>query len=138
MSDQEKIKIEVVIGPATVRVEAPPEKLEEAVKQVISAIKAVLPQISAEELGHVQRGERTRKRMQPTCSELLRGLMEEGWFDTPRTLSEVVQELARRGYNYNSTAVSHSLLDLVRERILSREGTPRRYVYYRSKKEGGN
>lgn len=137
MSNQEKIKIEVAIGPATVRIEAPPDKLEEAVKQVISAIKAVLPQIPAEELGHVQRGERARKRMQPTCSELLRGLMDEGWFDTPRTLSEVVQELARRGYNYNSTAVSHSLLDLVRERALSREGTPRRYVYYRSKREEG-
>ena len=135
MSDQEKIKVEVQIGPATVRVEAPPERLEEAVKQVVSAIKAVLPQISAERLGQVQRGERARRRAQPTCSELLRGLMEEGWFDTPRSLSEVVQELARRGYNYNSTAVSHSLLDLVRERSLSREGTPRRYVYFRSKRE---
>jgi len=137
MSAQEKIRIEVEIGPATVRVEAPPDKLEEAVKQVISAIKAVLPEISAE-VGQVQRGERARRRMQPTCSELLRGLMEEGWFDTPRSLSEVVRELARRGYNYNSTAVSHSLLDLVRERSLSREGTPRRYVYFRSKKEGGD
>jgi len=137
MRDQEKIKVEVQIGPATVRVEAPPERLEEAVKQVVSAIKDVLPQISAEGLGQVQRGERARRR-QPTCSELLRGLMEEGWFDTPRSLSEVVQELARRGYNYNSTAVSHSLLDLVRERSLSREGTPRRYVYFRSKREGGD
>jgi len=137
MSSQEKIRIEVEIGPATVRVEAPPDKLEEAVKQVISAIKAVLPEISAE-VGQVQRGERARRRMQPTCSELLRGLMEEGWFDTPRSLSEVVRELARRGYNYNSTAVSHSLLDLVRERSLSREGTPRRYVYFRSKREGGD
>ena len=138
MSDQEKIKVEVQVGPATVRVEAPPDKLEEAIKQVISAIKAVLPEISAEGFGQVQRGERARRRIQPTCSELLRGLMEEGWFDTPRSLSEVVRELARRGYNYNSTAVSHSLLDLVRERTLAREGTPRRYVYFRSKREGGD
>jgi len=138
MSDQEKIKVEVQVGPATVRVEAPPDKLEEAIKQVISAIKAVLPEISAEGFGQVQRGERARRRIQPTCSELLRGLMEEGWFDTPRSLSEVVRELARRGYNYNSTAVSHSLLDLVRERALAREGTPRRYVYFRSKREGGD
>ena len=138
MSNQEKIKVEVQVGPATVRVEAPPDKLEEAIKQVISAIKAVLPEISAEGFGQVQRGERARRRIQPTCSELLRGLMEEGWFDTPRSLSEVVRELARRGYNYNSTAVSHSLLDLVRERALAREGTPRRYVYFRSKREGGD
>jgi len=138
MSDQEKIKVEVQVGPATVRVEAPPDKVEEAIKQVISAIKAVLPEISAEGFGQVQRGERARRRVQPTCSELLRGLMEEGWFDTPRSLSEVVRELARRGYNYNSTAVSHSLLDLVRERALAREGTPRRYVYFRSKREGGD
>ncbi|HDD43068.1 MAG TPA: hypothetical protein ENF79_05260 [Nitrososphaeria archaeon] len=56
-------------------------------------------------------------------------MIEEGWFDQPRTLSEVVQELAKRGYHYDSTAVSHSLLDLVRERALIREGVPRRYTY---------
>lgn len=125
-----------MIGPATVRVEAPPEKLEEAVRNAISALKSVYPQLGAEvarisqEMGIVEK--RPSKKPFPTCSSLLRGLIEEGWFDGPRTLSEVVQELAKRGYQYDPTAISHSLLDLVRERILVREGVPRRYTYRRA------
>ena len=130
MSKEEKIKVEIVIGPATVRVEAPPDKLEEAVKNAISALKSALPQLGAEvERGGAVMAKPERRKPSPTCSGLLRGLIEEGWFDQPRTLSEVVQELAKRGYHYDSTAVSHSLLDLVRERALIREGVPRRYTY---------
>jgi acetolactate synthase small subunit len=129
MREQEKIKVEVTIGPATVRIEAPPEKVEEAVKQVISALKASLPQLKIEEKTVARE---LKGKSLPTCSILLKNLIDEGWFDKPRTLAETVQELARRGYNYDSTAVSHSLLDLVRERTLTREGSPRRYVYYRT------
>jgi len=128
MSEQEKIRVEVTIGPATVRVEAPPDKLEEALKQVISALRASLPQFK----GIEERVQEKKRKGLPTCSELLRGLIGEGWFDKPRNLSETVRELARRGYHYDSTAVSHSLLDLVRERALVREGSPRRYIYYRA------
>ena len=132
MSKEEKIKVEVVIGPATVRVEAPPDKLEEAVRNAISALKTALPQLGSDLEKPVAKHEKPRRKPLPTCSGLLRGLIEEGWFDQPRTLSEVVQELAKRGYHYDSTAVSHSLLDLVRERALIREGAPRRYTYRRS------
>ncbi len=132
MSKEEKIKVEVVIGPATVRVEAPPDKIEEAVKNAISALRSAFPQLGVEaEKGarEMAKAERAKRRALPTCSGLLRALIEEGWFDQPRTLSEVVQELAKRGYHYDPTAVSHSLLDLVRERVLIREGVPRRYTY---------
>lgn len=129
MDDKEKIKVEVTLGPATVRIEAPPDKLEEAVKQVISALKYSLPQLRIEEKTAAKE---VKGRGLPTCSILLKSLIEEGWFDKPRTLGETVQELSRRGYNYDSTAVSHSLLDLVRERVLTREGSPRRYVYCKS------
>ncbi|MCS7125419.1 MAG: hypothetical protein NZ929_00675 [Aigarchaeota archaeon] len=129
MSDQEKVKVEVTVGPATVRIEASPDKLEEALINVISALKSLLPQLRLEEKPSIKEG---KAKSLPTCSILLKNLMDEGWFDKPRTLSETVQELARRGYNYDSTAVSHSLLDLVRERALVREGTPRRYTYYKA------
>jgi len=129
MSKEEKIKVEIVIGPATVRVEAPPDKLEEAVRNAISALKTALPQLGSRLEKPMAKMEKPKRKPLPTCSGLLRGLIEEGWFDQPRTLSEVVQELAKRGYHYDSTAVSHSLLDLVRERALIREGAPRRYTY---------
>ena len=129
MNKEEKIKVEVVIGPATVRIEAPPDKLEEAVRNAISALKTALPQLGSRLEKPMAKMEKPKRKPLPTCSGLLRGLIEEGWFDQPRTLSEVVQELAKRGYHYDSTAVSHSLLDLVRERALIREGAPRRYTY---------
>ena len=64
-----------------------------------------------------------------TCRGLLENLWVEGHFDSERSLGEVHEELSRRGYNYDSTAVSHSLTDMVRENILTRIGTMRNYRY---------
>ena len=64
-----------------------------------------------------------------TCRGLLENLWSEGYFVTERSLGEVHEELSRRGYNYDRTAVSHSLTDMVRENILTRIGTMRNYHY---------
>ena len=64
-----------------------------------------------------------------TCRGLLEILLHEGYFGTEKQLSEVHEELSRRGYNYDRTAVSHSLTDMVRESILTRLGTMRNYQY---------
>ncbi|OLC83639.1 MAG: hypothetical protein AUJ08_05155 [Thaumarchaeota archaeon 13_1_40CM_3_50_5] len=64
-----------------------------------------------------------------TCRGLLESLWIEGHFGSERSLGEVHDELSRRGYNYDRTAVSHSLTDMVRENILTRIGTMRNYRY---------
>jgi hypothetical protein len=64
-----------------------------------------------------------------TCRGLLEILLHEGYFGTEKHLGEVHEELSRRGYNYDRTAVSHSLTDMVRESILTRLGTMRNYHY---------
>ncbi|MEM0365296.1 MAG: hypothetical protein QW450_00640 [Candidatus Nitrosocaldus sp.] len=64
-----------------------------------------------------------------TCKGLIEKLWHEGWFVSERNLGEVHEELARLGYNYDRTAVSHALTDLVREGILSRIGSARTYRY---------
>jgi hypothetical protein len=64
-----------------------------------------------------------------TCRGLLEILLYEGYFGTEKHLGEVHEELSRRGYNYDRTAVSHSLTDMVRESILTRLGTMRNYQY---------
>ncbi len=64
-----------------------------------------------------------------TCKSVLTTMWREGWFETPKTLSEVHDEMSRRGYNYDGTAVSHTLVDLVREGTLFRDGTMRKYRY---------
>ena len=64
-----------------------------------------------------------------TCRGLLESLWFEGHFVSERSLGEVHEELSRRGYNYDRTAVSHSLTDMVRENTLTRIGTMRNYRY---------
>ncbi len=64
-----------------------------------------------------------------TCKGLIEKLWQEGWFTVERNLGEVHEGLARLGYNYDRTAVSHALTDLVREGVLSRIGSARTYRY---------
>ena len=73
-----------------------------------------------------------RKKVQKggsTCRSLLEKLLLEGYFETERLLGSIHEELSRRGYNYDRTAVSHSLTDMVREGILTRVGSMRNYRY---------
>jgi hypothetical protein len=68
-----------------------------------------------------------------TCRSLMEKIFYEKFFENERLLIEVHQELARMGYNYDKTAVSHSLSDMVREGILTRVGTLRNYRYIQKK-----
>jgi hypothetical protein len=71
-----------------------------------------------------------------TCRGLLESLWIEGYFAAEKSLGEVHEELSRRGYNYDRTAVSHSLTDMVRENILTRIGTMRNYRYIQKRPAG--
>ena len=64
-----------------------------------------------------------------TCRGILEKLWYEGYFEIEKPLGEIHEEISRRGYNYDRTAVSHSLTDMVRESILTRIGTMRSYRY---------
>jgi hypothetical protein len=48
MSEKDKIRVEIVIGPATVRVEAPPDQIEEAVRNAVAALRSALPELGTE------------------------------------------------------------------------------------------
>ncbi len=125
MNTNERIKVRITVGNATVEIEALPEQVEEAVRSVVAA----LGRQQAE--GGVQ-----ERRRVTTCRDILERLIDEGWFSVSRSLSDVVAEIARRGFSYDSTAIAHGLLDLVREERLVREGVPRRYTY-RARQVGG-
>ncbi len=121
---QERIKVKITIGKANVEIEAPPDLLERSIKEVMAALGV---SNTLEPEPESQR--RTRSAETSTCRGLVESILKEGWFSTPRQLSEVVAELARRGHHYDPTAVAHVLLDMVREGGLVRTGRPRRYLY---------
>ena len=118
----DRIKIKLRRGNIEVEIESPIDRVAEVVAKVAEGLVAA---------GGANTVNRVRRRGPGTvtCRGLIGDLWEEEWFSQPRSLSEVVEELSRRGYNYNSTAVSHSLADLVRGGLLTRVGTPRTYRY---------
>lgn len=50
----------------------------------------------------------------------IRGLVDEGYLDDPKLLIEIIERLKQEGRHYSNAAVSMSLLNLVRERVLTR------------------
>lgn len=50
----------------------------------------------------------------------LRILVDEGYFDSPKQLPEIIERLKQEGRHYSNATISMGLLNLVRERVLTR------------------
>ncbi|MDQ3888358.1 MAG: hypothetical protein M3251_03705 [Thermoproteota archaeon] len=109
--------------------------IEPEVQNQIDALRREIDSIKARSItelgpeGQQQQQQKAVTKSGITCRGLLENLWFEGHFVSERSLGEVHEELSRRGYNYDRTAVSHSLTDMVRENILTRIGTMRNYRY---------
>ncbi|MEM0117861.1 MAG: hypothetical protein QXV32_05390 [Conexivisphaerales archaeon] len=120
------IHIKLKRGSWEIDLDCPEDRVTEVIQKVLAGL---------ETSGAIQKQENEQRGT--TCKNLLEQMWKEGWFSQPRSLSEVDEELGRRGYHYDRTAVSHSLTDLVREQVLSREGAPRNYRYVQKKPPQG-
>ena len=108
----------------------------DALRREIDSLKTrPIAELIAEEQHQQQQKVATKSGM--TCRGLLENLWFEGHFVSERSLGEVHEELSRRGYNYDRTAVSHSLTDMARENILTRIGTMRNYHYIQKRPPNG-
>ncbi len=119
----EDVHIKLKRGAWEIEITCPPDKITQAVESVISGLNT-----ATAETATAGPPEKISKRG-VTCRSLIENLWTEGWFKEERNLSDVHEELARRGYHYDPTAVSHSLTDLVRENLLTRIGMMRNYRY---------
>jgi hypothetical protein len=117
------IRLKMKVGDMEFEIECKEDQLEETVKRILSTVKeyAREPMITSKRGLPPARAE--------TCKGLIQKLWSEGWFASSKALGEVHNEMARRGYHYDRTAVAHALIDLVKDGLLTREGRPRRYRY---------
>lgn len=117
------VRIKLKVGNIEAEVECREENLKKVVNDVLSVIQeqeiiqsiSPLPELEA--------------KPRQTCKELIRALWREGWFSVSRALNDTHNELLRRGFNYDKTAVAHSLANAVREGFLIRRGKPGKYLY---------
>lgn len=117
------IRVKMKVGEIEFEIECQEEQLQATVEKILSTITEKLtesPLLSSKGSPH------TRAQ---TCKGIIQKLWKEGFFTSPRDLGEVHSEMARQGFHYDRTAVAHSLIDLVKEGILTRDGKPRRYRY---------
>ena len=117
------VTVKLKRGSWEVEITSPEDRLQQAVESVLAGMTSKEPALIEPE----PRQEDPRRF--ETCRGLLSTMWREGWFSMSRGLSEVHDEMSRRGYHYDRTAVAHTLVDLVREGTLFREGSMRNYRY---------
>jgi hypothetical protein len=129
---QRDVHIKIRIGNVEAEISCQPDQLKAAVENFISALegKEIASTPSSPPLGP---GPESIPHKKVFVSDLVKGFWSEGWFSTARNLSEVHAELSRRGYNYDRTAIAHTLVDLVREGLLTRQGMKGHYSYIQKK-----
>ena len=71
----------------------------------------------------------TLTRNKATIPNLVDELKHEGFFKSPKTLSDIRKKLADLGRNYPLTTLSGAMRDEVRKRTLRRFKEKKRYVY---------
>jgi hypothetical protein len=134
MSEKKTITVKLKKAGWEVEITCEEDQLQKAIESVLSSLTSI-PQNAP--LASPLMDERSEAGSKKTVRGLILELWNESWFSEARALSEVHEEIARRGYHYDKSAVSHSLTDLVKEGVLSRQGDARNYAYIQKKPPQG-
>ena len=130
LTDKEKITVKLKHGSWEVEITCPENQVKQTVENVIGGIDTNVQLKSPNTDLKTTTSSKPKKSTEHViCRDLIELLWQENWFNGERNLSEVDEELSRRGYHYDKTSISHSLKDLVRENILTRNGSMRNYRY---------
>ncbi len=133
LSDQPRtVTIKLKRGAWEIEITCAEDRVQQAVESVLAGLE------SKETLSLEQPLDSREERKFETCRSVLERMWKEGWFGTPKSLSEVHDEMSRRGYHYDRTAVAHTLVDLVRESLLFRDGSMRNYRYVQKRPIGAS
>ncbi len=97
-------------------------ELEGTIEQVTQAIKS----IEAE-----QKNNKIKKRGSRSISDLIFELINEGFLNSPKRLSEIREGIEKKGFKYSVTSIYPILLrNFIREGIIKRKGKSKSYRYY--------
>ncbi len=117
------VTIKLKRGAWEIEINTREDRVQQAVESVLAGMASKEPVLVEPQESSIddRRGETSRS--------VITTMWKDGWFGAPRALSEVHEEMSRRGYHYDRTAVSHTLVDLVREGSLYRDGSMRNFRY---------
>ncbi|NIN51711.1 MAG: hypothetical protein GTN80_00910 [Nitrososphaeria archaeon] len=123
MDDAKTVSIKLKVAGVEVELQCLEDQVERVVQDVLKGMR------SSSEAVEGLKATRQMEATPRTCREIIEELYNERWFSEARPLNDVWEELGRRGFHYDRSAVSHALLDLTKEGVLSRLGKARKYRY---------
>lgn len=105
--------------------------MAEEMGQIVKRLKQIEKRLAALEarLEKPKRVMKPQMRKRGPLIDQIIALREDGFFATPRTITDVKIKLAERGYPCPITTISPLLLRLVRSNQLKRELTPEGFKY---------
>jgi len=100
-------------------------------KFIISQIKRLLMELEKSlDATPVSKGKITSKKPRGLTGEIF-GLIQEGFFNEPRSLSEIQEKLRAEGIKKNSSELMRPLLQLIKKKFLERNKIEKKYKYQR-------
>ena len=101
-----------------------PQKIVEQINILVSELAALagVPESNtvAKRPTHVKNASGKRQKSTSGATGGIRLLVEEGKLDSPKQLPEIIEFLRQDGRHYAPQSISMGLLNLVRERVLTR------------------
>lgn len=128
MSEREKLRFRIRSGDFEVELEGDSEYVkstfESLLKDLYTKIKPLRPSVSIPVSVEALEGE-----LPSTIVGRIEYLVKSGFFDQPQKLSNIVEELTRRGFPYDVKTVDNALRTLLRKMVIRRLGVRGRYEY---------
>ena len=100
------------------------KKIEKVLKDHENRLKKLEEKLSR---GSTPKTKSTKK--PSSVFDFLMELKDDGFFDKPKLLKDIVHELARRGYHYRTTSLTNPLQRALRQKKLGRVGKTRNWQY---------
>lgn len=97
--------------------------MKKRAQEIAEQIKKLVDQLAAVATGKSSVGKplvKATTKAKKGASGALSILMEEGFFDTPKSLSEIISKLEEIGHWHKKPAIAMNLLNLTKRRTLNR------------------
>lgn len=96
------------------------EQSSKKIKKLESRISKLEKKVTELEKMPTQPKSTKTKKKSVSVASLLEEFKDEGFFDKPRSLKDIKNELANNNYHYSVTSLTNPLQRLVRQRIIGR------------------
>jgi len=104
---------------------------EEEVSYILTAFdrRADVQEAKVKIARHRAKTKEERKRT--TASDLILELQDSGFFNKPKTLTEIAEKLEEKGHIYPTTTLSGVMLSLLKRKLFGRKKNDGKWVYGR-------